>query len=62
MSGARDLGIKWTLWHTLTFEGDRSIDMTYVCPKDMKKMLLQQARNFIGRSGQLSKSRKSMKN
>ena len=31
-------------WHTLIFEGDRSIDMRYVCPKDVKKMLLQQAR------------------
>ena len=28
----------------LGFEGDRRIDMRYVCPKDVKKMLLQQAR------------------
>ena len=40
----RDLGIKWPLWHTLIFGCDRSIDMRYVCPKDLKKMLLQQAR------------------
>ena len=29
--------------HTLIFEGDRNIDMRYVCPKDVKNMLLQQA-------------------
>ena len=44
MSETRGLGVKWPFWHTLTFEGDRSIDMRYVCPKDVKKMLLQQAR------------------
>ena len=44
MCETRDLGIKWSFWHTLTFEGDRSIDMKYVCPKDVKKILLQQAR------------------
>ena len=38
------LGIKCPFWHTLIFEGDRSIDMRYVCPKVVKKMLLQQAR------------------
>ena len=32
-------------WHTLVFEGDRRIDMRYVCGKDVKKMLLQQARS-----------------
>ena len=41
----RALGIKWPHWHTLTFEGDRKIDMRYVFPKDVKKMLLQQARS-----------------
>ena len=30
--------------HPLIFEGDRRTDMKYVCPKDVKKMLLQQAR------------------
>ena len=44
MCETRDLGVKWPFWHTLTFEGDRNIDMTFVCPKDVKKMLLQQAR------------------
>ena len=31
-------------WRTLIVEGDRSIDTGYVCPLDVKKMLLQQAR------------------
>ena len=31
-------------WHTLIFEGEVRIDMRYVCPKDVKKMLLQRAR------------------
>ena len=43
MCETRDLGIKWPHWHTLIFKGDRKIDMRYVCPKDVKKMLLQQA-------------------
>ena len=37
MCETRDLGIKWLFWHTLMFEGDRSIDMRYVCPKDVKE-------------------------
>ena len=41
MCETRGLGIKWPHWH---LEGDRRIDMRYVCPKDVKKMLLQQAR------------------
>ena len=44
MCETRDLGIKWPHWDTLIFEGDRNIDMIHVCPKDVKKMLLQQAR------------------
>ena len=40
MCETHDLGVKWPLWHTLIFEGDRSIDMRCVCPKDVKKMLL----------------------
>ena len=40
----RDLGIKWSHWHTLIFEGEIRVDMSCVCPKDVKKMLLQQAR------------------
>ena len=44
MCETRDLGIKWPHWHTLIFDGDGRVDMRYVCPKDVKKMLLQQAR------------------
>ena len=44
MCGTRDLGIMWPQWHTSIFEGDRNIDMRDVCPKDVKKMLLQRAR------------------
>ena len=43
MCETRDLGIKWPQRHTLIFEGDRSIGMRYVCPKDVKNMFLQQA-------------------
>ena len=34
----RELGIKWP------FQGDRRVDMRYVCPKDVKNILMQQAR------------------
>ena len=44
MCETRDLGIKWPHGHTLIFEGDRRLDMRHVCPKDVKEMLLQQAR------------------
>ena len=43
MCETRDLGIKWPHWHALIFEGEARIDMRYVCPKDVKKMLVQQA-------------------
>ena len=49
MCETRDLGNKWPFWHTLIFEGDRSIDMRYVCSKDVKKMLLQPAREVYGK-------------
>ena len=32
----RDLGIKWPQWRTLILEGQVQVDMTYVCPKDVK--------------------------
>ena len=54
----RELGIKWPQWHTLLFEGEVKIDMRYVCPKDVKKMLLRQARS-TGRGGQQSTSTKN---
>ena len=44
MCETRDLGIKWPQWHPLTFEGQVQVDMTHVCPKDVKKMLMKQAR------------------
>ena len=44
MCETRDLGIKWPQWHTLIVEGQAQADMRYVCPKDVKKMLLKQAR------------------
>ena len=43
----RDVGIKWPHWHTLIFEGDGRIDTRHVCPKDVKKMLLQQVRTVF---------------
>ena len=45
MCETRDLGIKWTYWHTLIFGNDISMDMRFVCPKDVKKMLVQTARS-----------------
>ena len=45
MCETRDVGIKWPEWHTMIFEGQIRIDMRYVCPKDVKQMLLQQARS-----------------
>ena len=36
-----DLGIKWPFWHTLIFCNETKIDMIYVRPKDVKKMLVQ---------------------
>ena len=44
MCETRDLGIKWPQWHTLMFEGQETVDMRVVCPQDVKKMLLRQAR------------------
>ena len=43
MCETRDLGIKWPQWHALGFEGQVAVDMRYVCPKDVKKMLMKQA-------------------
>ena len=41
----RDWGIQWSHWHTLVFEGEVRVDMRHVCPKDVTKMLVQQARS-----------------
>ena len=40
-----DLGIRWPQWHMLIFGTDMKIDMRFVCPKDVKKMLVQTARS-----------------
>ena len=45
MCETRDLGIWWPQWHALIFEGQTRVDMRYVCLKDVKKMLLRQARS-----------------
>ena len=45
----RHLGIKWSQWHTLMFEGQETVDMRAVCPQDVKKMLLRQARTVYCR-------------
>ena len=45
MCETRDLGIKWPYWHTLIFGNDTKIYMRFVCPKDVKKMLVQTARS-----------------
>ena len=45
MCETRDLGIKWPYWHTLVFSNEKTIDMRYVCPKDVKKMLVQTDRS-----------------
>ena len=45
MCDIRDLGIKWPYWHTLIF----SNDMRFVCPKDVRKMLVQRARSVCGK-------------
>ena len=44
MCETRDLGIMWSHWHTLILEGEVRVDVRYVCPKDVKKLLLQGAR------------------
>ena len=41
----RDLGIIWPYWHTLAFSDEKKVDVRYVCPRDVKKMLVQRARS-----------------
>ena len=45
MCETRDLGIKWPHRQTLIFSNDTKIDMRFVCPKDVEKMLVQRARS-----------------
>ena len=47
MCETRDLGKKWPQWNTLIFEGEVRIDMRYVCPKDVKNMFLQRAKDSL---------------
>ena len=47
MCETRDVGSKWPQWRTLIFEGQVRVDMRYVCQKDVKKMLLKQARSLL---------------
>ena len=48
MCETRAMGIKSSgpHWHTLIFEGNVRIDMRHVCPKDVEKMHVQQARTI----------------
>ena len=41
----RDLAIKWPHWHTLMFSDETRIDMRFVCPRDVKKKLVQRVRS-----------------
>ena len=45
MCETRDLGKGWPYWHTLVFSDEIKIDMRFVCPKDVRKMLAQRARS-----------------
>ena len=45
MCEAHDWWIKWQHGHTLVFSNEMTIDMRYVCPKDVGKMLVQRARS-----------------
>ena len=45
MCETRDLGRKWPYWHTLILDDETRIDMRFVSPRDVKKMLVQRARS-----------------
>ena len=45
MCETRDLGVKRPCWHTLVFSSEITTDMRFVCPKDVRKMLVQRARS-----------------
>ena len=59
MCETRDLGTQWPHWHTLVFEGEVRVDMRYVGPEDVKKMLLQRARTAHWKDGQQSMNMKN---
>ena len=41
----RDLGFRWPHWHTLVFSDETKLDLRHVCPRDVKKILVQRARS-----------------
>ena len=45
MCETRDLGFEWPHWHTLIFSDETRIDVRFVRPRDVKKMLVQRARS-----------------
>ena len=45
MCETRDLGMRWPQWHTLVFSNEITVDMRYMCPKDVIKMLVPRARS-----------------
>ena len=45
MCETRDMGTGWPHWHTLVFRDETRIGMWYVCPSDVKKMLVQRGRS-----------------
>ena len=45
MCETRDLGRKWPHRHPLIFSDETRIDLRFVCPRDVKKMLVQRARS-----------------
>ena len=49
MCETRDLGIKWPQCHTFLCEGQVQVDVRYVCPKDVKNMLMKQAQSICWR-------------
>ena len=51
MCETRDLGFKWSHGHTLIFSDETRIDMRFVCPEDVKKMLVQRARSVCWKKG-----------
>ena len=57
----RDLGIKWLCWHPLVFSNEITIDMRYVCPKVVKKMLVQTARSVYWKKWAAKHEREELK-
>ena len=47
MCQTRDLGIRWPHWHTLIFSDETRIDMRFLCPRNVNKMLVQRARSVF---------------